>query len=308
MNAPLQGAVLGHPIGHSKSPALHNAAYDVLGANFSYRSIDVEIAALPALLAQVRAEGNWYGLSVTMPLKNAAVDLLDELTPVARALGTVNTIIVTNNVLPNNDGGSTHLRGDNTDVAGIVNALRYAGVGERPRAAILGGGGTAVSAIAALAHMAAREIVVYVRNPAKAAGTLEVAAKLHTEISLEPFVGADQALASFDVVISTLPPHGADALAQTLAGQGGELDGALLLDVAYDPWPSALGQAWEARGGTVVAGIEMLLYQGVEQVKLFTAAGGYGTLATDKEGDVINVMCDALGVRRRNPHEQNMAG
>ena len=61
-------------------------------------------------------------------------------------------------------------------------------------------------------------------------------------------------------------------------------------------------------GGTVVAGIEMLLYQGVEQVTLFAEAGGYGTAATDSEGDVINVMCDALGVARRNPHKQNMAG
>ena len=84
--------------------------------------------------------------------------------------------------------------------------------------------------------------------------------------------------------------------------------GALLLDVAYDPWPSALASAWQGCAGTVVAGIEMLLYQGVEQVKLFVQAGGYGTLATEKQGDVINVMCDAIRVNRRNPHEQNMAG
>ncbi|WP_449372953.1 shikimate dehydrogenase family protein [Arthrobacter psychrolactophilus] len=85
MPASLQGAVLGHPIGHSKSPALHNAAYQSLGIDFSYRAIDVEIPALAELLTQVRAEGNWYGLSVTMPLKNAAVELVDELTPIARA-------------------------------------------------------------------------------------------------------------------------------------------------------------------------------------------------------------------------------
>ena len=297
-----QGAVLGHPIGHSQSPALHNAAYKALGANFSYRAIDVEVADLAALVAQVRSEGDWYGLSVTMPLKNAAVGLVDELTPVARTLGAVNTIIATID-----DAGHTFLRGDNTDVAGIVNALRHAGVAERPRAAILGGGGTAVSAIAALVELGATEIVVFVRNPAKAAGTLEVAVALDAPASLSSFAGAAAVLGGFDVVISTLPPRAADGLAAEFVATGDATEG-VLLDVAYDPWPSALAQAWESRGGTVVAGIEMLLYQGVEQVKLFAQAGGYGTLATEKQGDVINVMCDAIGVRRRKPYEQNMAG
>lgn len=303
MAEPLNGAVLGHPIGHSKSPALHNAAYRLIGANFNYTAIDVQVPALAGLLERVRAEGNWYGLSVTMPLKNEAHDLVDTLTPVAAALGAVNTIVCTTD-----DAGQAHLLGDNTDVAGIVNALRHAGVRENPRAAILGGGGTAVSAIAALAALGATDTTLFVRDAAKAADTLEVAARVGTAASLEPYTGAAAALAGFDVVISTLPPHGPDALAAEFARTGERVDGALLLDVAYDPWPSALGQAWEACGGTVVAGIEMLLYQGVEQVKLFAEAGGYGTAATDSEGDVINVMCDALGVARRNPHKQNMAG
>ena len=295
--------MLGHPIGHSKSPSLHNAAYQVLGAPFSYTAIDIQVSELADFLGRVRSEGNWYGLSVTMPLKNAAVDLLDELSPVAAALGSVNTIVCTRKP----DGG-THLRGDNTDVQGIVNALLHAGVRERPRAAILGGGGTAVSAVAALAQLGASEVVVFVRNPAKAADVMDVAAKVNLRSTLAPFEGAAEALAGFDVVISTLPPHGADVLAEAIAAQGKRLHGAVLLDVAYDPWPSVLASAWQGCAGTVVAGIEMLLYQGVEQVKLFVQAGGYGTLATEKQGDVINVMCDAIGVDRRNPHEQNMAG
>ncbi|MEV8144481.1 shikimate dehydrogenase [Specibacter sp. NPDC078709] len=302
MTSQRQGAVLGHPIGHSKSPALHNAAYQLLGADFSYRAIDVEESGMADLLAQVRAEGNWYGLSVTMPLKNVAVELVDELSDVARTLGAVNTIIATTD-----DAGATFLRGDNTDVAGIVNALRHAGVGERPRAAILGGGGTAVSALAALVDLEATDIVVFVRNPVKAAGTLEVAAALAAPARLESFAGTAQDLGDFDVVISTLPPRAADGLAAEFLATGDSPAG-VLLDVAYDPWPSALAQAWESRGGTVVAGIEMLLYQGVEQVKLFAEAGGYGTIATDTQGDVINVMCDAIGVHRRNPHDENMAG
>lgn len=282
---------------------MHDAAYAALGANFAYRAIDVKVPALAGLLEQVRAEGNWYGLSVTMPLKNEACDLVDELTPVAAALGAVNTIVCTTD-----DAGRPHLLGDNTDVAGIVNALRHAGVRERPRAAILGGGGTAVSAIAALAALEAVCIDVFVRNPDKAAGTVDVAAKVGTGVELKAYGGAAAALSGYDVVISTLPPRGPDALAAAFTALAPRANGALLLDVAYDPWPSALGQAWEQAGGTVVAGIEMLLYQGVEQVRLFTAAGGFGTLDTERLGDVINVMCDAIGLDRRNPYEKNMAG
>ncbi len=303
MTDPLRGAVLGHPIGHSKSPALHNAAYAALGADLRYTAIDVQEPGLGGFLAQVRADRDWYGLSVTMPLKNVAAELMDELTPVARALGAVNTIVCTQT-----PGGATRLLGDNTDVAGLVNALRHAGVGERPRAAILGGGGTAVSAVAALIQLDSRVITVFVRNLAKGSEVLAVAAKLGAAITVELFDGAAAALAGFDVVISTLPPRGADELAHTFAARGAAVDGALLLDAAYDPWPSALAQAWEQAGGGVVAGIEMLLYQGVEQVKLFTVAAGYSALDTEQVGDVMDVMCDAIGVHRRDPHDQNMAG
>lgn len=282
---------------------MHNAAYAALGADMSYGAIDVDVPDLAGLLARVRSEGGWYGLSVTMPLKNAAVDLVDELTPVAAALGAVNTITATSP-----DGGPARLRGDNTDVAGIVNALLHAGAGERPRAAILGGGGTAVSAIAALAQLDAAAIHLFVRNPQKAAGTAAVAQTLGTAVELKAFAGAAQELAGYDIVISTLPPRGADAMAREFAAAAPAVPGALLLDVAYDPWPSVLGQAWEHAGGTVVAGIEMLLYQGVDQVRQFTAAAGFGTLDTEQLGGVINVMCDALGIPRRNPYDQNMAG
>lgn len=303
MAEPLKGAVLGHPVGHSKSPALHNAAYRLVGANYAYTALDVDVPQLAPLLDQVRRDGGWYGLSVTMPLKNEAFALVDAHTPMAAALGAVNTIVCST------DGaGRTTLLGDNTDVAGIANALRHARARERPRAAILGGGGTAVAAAAALAELEAHGTTVFVRTLAKGTEVLDVARRLDLAAEVAPYAGAAAALAGFDVVISTLPPHAADGLAAELRHLAVDVAGAVLLDVAYDPWPSALAQAWEAAGGTVVAGIEMLLYQGVEQVKSFAGAGGYGMAVKEQERDVINVMCDALGIDRRNPHEQNMAG
>ncbi|NVM94588.1 shikimate dehydrogenase [Arthrobacter wenxiniae] len=298
MAAALQGAVLGHPIRHSQSPAMHRRAYAELGLDYSYGAVDLDVADLAPFLQRVRADGNWYGLSVTMPLKNRAAELVDALTPAARSLGSVNTVVVTRT-----DDAGTHLLGDNTDVAGIVNALRHAGAPRQPRAAVLGGGGTAVSAVAALADLGAAAVDIYVRHPGKSAGTLELARRLGLSASLVPFTAAAGALAGYGVVISTLPPHAPDALAADLAATAPDTSGRCLLDVAYDPWPSALAAVWERHGGTVVPGIEMLLYQGVEQVRLFAEAGGFRERADEHAGAVLNVMCDALGLPRRPAHE-----
>lgn len=296
MAASFRGAVLGHPIGHSKSPALHQAAYAALEIDYQYQAIDLLEEDLSSFLKQIRSEGTWYGLSVTMPLKNEAARLADELTPSALALGAANTLVMTT------DGhGGSNMLGENTDVAGIVNALRQAGVRERPRSAILGGGGTAVAAVAALEALNAPSVDVFVRDKSKAVATQTVAAAVQLELNVCDYAAAAHELATFDVVISTLPPRAADPLAQELLVQLGSVSGACLLDVAYDPWPSALAHAWEQHGGTVVPGIEMLLYQGVEQVKLFAAAGGFEQRLEGKDALILDVMCDALGLQRRHP-------
>ena len=93
-------------------------------------------------------------------------------------------------------------------------------------------------------------------------------------------------------MISTLPPRAADDLAAEIAAMGTGTHG-VLLDVAYDPWPSNIAAVWQAGGGTVVPGLEMLLYQAVEQVRLFTGRGD------DVNAAVIDVMCDSVGLPRR---------
>jgi shikimate dehydrogenase len=115
-----------------------------------------------------------------------------------------------------------------------------------------------------------------------------------------PIAGAAAAVASADVVISTLPPRAADTLAAALtqvfaAGSGAEAGRrpGVLLDVAYDPWPSRVAAAWLEAGGVVVPGLEMLIYQAVEQVRHFTGLGDA------VPAEVIDVMCDAVGAPRR---------
>ncbi len=285
----LRAAVLGHPISHSKSPALHRAAYAQLGADLAYEAIDVTVDALPGFMAGVRRDGRWRGLSVTMPLKAAMAAEVDDIRGVARQLGVINTVAFETG--PAGDSPA-RLIGYNTDVAGIVNALRYAGVAAEPTAVILGGGGTAAAAAAALKELGAPAVSVCVRDVGRAAEARAAAAAVGLPLQVLPLAAAAPAVAAADVVISTLPPRAADPLAEELARQGAR-SGGVLLDVAYDPWPSRLAAVWADAGGSVVPGLEMLLYQAVEQVRYFTGVGGPVPAA------VIDVMCDAVGAPRR---------
>jgi shikimate dehydrogenase len=282
----LRAAVLGHPISHSKSPALHLAAYAQLGIGISYTAIDVTEQLLPSLMGQIRDQPGWRGLSVTMPLKTAMLDQVDEVRGVARTLGVVNTVSFEDH------NGSTRTVGSNTDVAGIVNALRHAGTGASPSAVILGGGGTAASAVAALKELGTGSVEVYVRDPARTADVRAAAESLNVDLEVRPLTGAARPTATADVVISTLPPRAADGLAAEIAALKTPTPG-VLMDVAYDPWPSLIASVWQAGGGNVVPGLEMLLYQAVEQVRLFTRR------SDDVNAAVIDVMCASVGLPRR---------
>jgi shikimate dehydrogenase len=282
----LRAAVLGHPIGHSKSPALHLAAYGKLGMAIGYTALDLTEQALPAFMERVRNQEGWRGLSVTMPLKTGMLAEVDEVRGVARTLGVVNTVAF------EEGGGSVRRIGYNTDVAGIVNAVLNAGVASSPAAVVLGGGGTAAAAVAALMDLGTRHAQVFVRDTSRACEARAAAAAIGLSIDVRPLTEAAVPTASADVVISTLPPRAADPLAAEIAALGTGTPG-VLLDVAYDPWPSRIASAWQSGGGAVVPGLEMLLYQAVEQVRLFTGRGD------DVNAAVIDVMCDAVGLPRR---------
>ncbi|HET7140463.1 MAG TPA: shikimate dehydrogenase [Arthrobacter sp.] len=282
----LRAAVLGHPISHSKSPALHLAAYGKLGMAIGYTALDLTEQALPAFMADVRTQAGWRGLSVTMPLKTGMLAEVDEVRGVARTLGVVNTVAFEEH------NGSVRLIGYNTDVAGIVNAVLNAGVASSPAAVVLGGGGTAAAAVAALKDLGTRHAQVFVRDTSRAGEARAAAAAIGLAIDVRPLTEAAVPTASADVVISTLPPRAADPLAAEIAALGSGTPG-VLLDVAYDPWPSRIASVWQAGGGAVVPGLEMLLYQAVEQVRLFTGRGD------DVNAAVIDVMCDAVGLPRR---------
>ena len=262
----MRAAVLGHPVAHSLSPVLHGAAHAALGlTGWEYGRQDVEVDALAPLLAE--AGPDWAGFSLTMPLKQAVIPLLAQVSPLADAVGAVNTVVS----VPGSTGASRRWRGDNTDVHGIVAALWEGGVERASSAAVLGGGATAASALAALARLGVSRPTVYVRSPQRATALHEVAERLGVEPDVAPWERAARALDA-DVVVSTVPAGAADGLAAQLDGPtgAGRRPRGVLLDVVYAPWPTALARAWEGRGGTVVGGFAMLLHQAGEQVRLMT--------------------------------------
>lgn len=275
---PRRAAVLGHPIAHSLSPALHRAAYAALGlARWEYTAVDVTGGELPGFLRGLGRQ--WAGLSLTMPLKRTVRPLLVRESPLASAVGAVNTVVL----------GTHGPVGHNTDVPGIVAALRRAGVDRLPPegAAVLGGGATAASALAALRELGCDRPRVLVRSRARSADLLTACERLGCSPALSGLQEAVDGRAGpvdLRVVVSTLPPGAADPLAAGLVrslGPGTRPDAIraggdppegppVLLDVVYAPWPTALAGAWRAGGGTAVGGFEMLLYQAVGQVELMT--------------------------------------
>ncbi|GII04528.1 shikimate dehydrogenase [Planobispora takensis] len=248
-----RAAVLGSPIAHSLSPYLHRAAYRALGLDdWSYEAIECEETGLPGLLGGLGPD--WAGLSLTMPLKRAVLPLLDTVSEPVVEVGGANTVVLRD--------GARH--GENTDVHGIVRALTEAGAARPRSAAILGGGATAASTLAALRELGLGEATLVVRDPGRAGETAEVAERLGTALTVQTFDKIDTVL-DVDLVVSTLPSGAADGFADLVAGRV-----PVVFDVVYAPWPTRLAGAVAEAGGTVVGGFPMLLHQAVRQVELMT--------------------------------------
>lgn len=249
-----RAAVLGSPIAHSLSPVLHRAAYAALGLDgWSYDRFEVDEAGLPEFVAGL--DGTWAGLSLTMPLKRAVIPLLDEISDTAASVEAVNTVVLTE------DGRRV---GDNTDIPGLVAALRERGVEKVESAAVLGAGATASSALAALARVCAGPVTAYVRSEARADEMRGWGERLGVDVRTADWGSAAEAFAS-PLVIATTPAGTTDSLAPAVSGAPGTL-----FDVLYHPWPTPLAAAWSARGGTVLGGLDLLVHQAVLQVEQMT--------------------------------------
>lgn len=254
----MRAAVLGSPIAHSLSPALHRAAHAALGLDdWTYQAIECGEADLASLVESLGPQ--WAGLSLTMPLKRTVLPLLDHADPLVTVTGGANTVVF------RPDGR----HGYNTDVRGIVDALTESGAPAPRTVTILGAGATACSALAALPELGASEADVLVRDPSRAAGLLATAERLHLRVRLCSFLPVPPLPAGQGgLLISTVPAGVADAFADHMLATGQAP--AAVLDVVYAPWPTRLAQAASAAGAMVASGFAMLLHQAAAQVELMT--------------------------------------
>lgn len=253
-------AVIGSPIEHSKSPAIHNAAYAAMGLDWDYGRYRIEANELSDFL-KLRGS-SWRGLSLTMPLKEVGFEISIPSCPVASATGVVNTLLHT-------DEG---WEGYNTDSFGIQQAISKFGGVNTETVAILGSGATARSAVHAIQQLNPNSgIQVFARRESEVMG-----------ISTKP-------LASFytseipELTISTLPGSVTHPRFETPASSH-------IFDVAYDPWPSAFSSNWSADHR--ISGLEMLLWQALIQVRIFH--GGDGTKVLPFENEVFAAMNSAV--------------
>ena len=244
----IRGAVLGSPIWHSLSPALHRAAFERIGIAGSYEAIDVPSGSLQDFFLAHESDFDYF--SLTMPLKEEAHLLNVRCDELSLRIGSINTLY-------RNDG---QWFATSTDGSGFLAALDAEGYSRGSHALILGAGGTARAVAGALDGNV--ETLTVMGRTSTRRDALERCVEKST-FNYLPWID-DPDINSFDPIINTTPAGAADLLAENLPPQ---VSG-LLFDVIYKPWPTVLASAWSDRSGKVINGKELLLWQGLDQLAL----------------------------------------
>lgn len=247
--------IIGSPVCHSLSPAMHNAAFTSLGMNRVY--VPMPVRDLAQAMSGLRGLG-FRGVSVTVPHKEAVIPFIDEMDQVAEQIGAVNTLL-----LRHDDAGRTVVRGCNTDWLGSNAALAAAGITlERSRVVVAGAGGSAKAVGFGLTQAGAKVVIT---NRTAASG-----------IKLAEWLGCEF------VALDDLPWLTADVFVNTTSvGMEPDVDGiivppgmlsrfAVVMDIVYAPLKTRLLREAEAAGCRTVDGLAMLLHQGAEQFRLWT--------------------------------------
>jgi shikimate dehydrogenase len=244
--------VLGSPVAGSLLPVLHRAAYEALGlAGWRYDAFDVATAGLAGFLD--RLDESWAGLSLTIPLEAAVLEVVDEASSLADAVEAADTVLL----------GAGRRRADHVGVPAMVAALRERGVTRVERAAVLGGGGRARVAVAALAGLAPT-VTVYVRSPGRVDALRRTAAAVGLPLEVAGWDAVATGLRA-DLVVTTVPSGATDPLVRRVPDLP-----ATLLEVVDDPWPTRLSTGWSAAGGALVSGRDLQVHAAVLQVALMT--------------------------------------
>lgn len=262
-------ALIGSPVGHSGSPAMYNYSFERLGLDYVYTAFDVKIEEVENAITAMRTF-KMRGMNVTMPCKTEAVKYMDALSPAARIIGAVNTIV--------NDDGK--LTGYITDGEGFVNNLRDHGIEIAGKKIVVAGGGGAATAIQVQCALdGAAEITIFNKKDAFFARTLETAEKIRAErpeckvnvYDMDDEAKMKEEIASSDVfanatIVGMKPMDHESIIKDTSAFR----PGLVVCDAVYNPKETRLLREAKEAGCTCISGEGMLLWQGVSAFKLYT--------------------------------------
>lgn len=254
--------VIGYPIEHSFSPIMHNAAIAAMGVDYVYLPFPIAPENLTAAIAGFNAIG-LQGFSITIPHKQTIIPLLGEISPVAQAVGAVNTVIRT----------ETGWRGTNTDIDGFLSPLKGKNWQDSV-AVILGAGGAARAVVAGCLQLKCREIHVVGRNVAKLVAFAESwrQATIPVQLAVHPWESLSTLIPQAGLIVNTTPvgmfPHiDQSPVDETVLDQLSP--GTFVYDLIYTPNPTLLLQHSQDRGAIILDGLEMLVQQGAKALELW---------------------------------------
>ena len=241
----IKAAVLGAPISHSLSPKIHNKAYEILGITANYTAIELDQESFLDFFRN-NTERDWNGFSLTMPLKEVAFEICDDVSDIARQINSANTLYKVED----------KWRLTSTDYLAFLNLLQ---VGPESKVAIIGGGGTARAAAGAL-NEKITNLDLILRTPDRLSGMKKAAPRIDIRA-----LDMDAPLENYDLIIQTTPSGAYDGFVPNLNAANG-----VLLECLYKPWPTPLAQRYQQLGGNIISGKELLVEQALFQIEFFS--------------------------------------
>lgn len=254
--------LIGWPIEHSLSPVMHEAAFSALGLNWRYLPLPVRPGGIKDAIEGLVALG-FRGANVTIPYKQEVVPLLDELSPEAREIEAVNTIII------EEDG---RIIGHNTDSSGFADSLRDSGFNPRGKTAIIvGAGGAARAAVHALLAAGIEKIMVLSRTLARAEGLIRTFGDNRLRSGVLSKEGLIEGARQASLLVNATPigmwPHVNGSIWPDGAALPAQVS---VFDLVYNPIETRLLKQARSSGAQAVSGIEMLIHQGAAAFELWT--------------------------------------
>ncbi|AFY46570.1 shikimate 5-dehydrogenase [Nostoc sp. PCC 7524] len=257
--------VIGHPVEHSLSPVMHNAAIAQLGLDYIYLPFPIKPENLEVAIAGLAAI-DVVGFSVTIPHKQAIIPLLAEISPIAQAIGAVNTVTRHNN----------QWVGTNTDIEGFISPLQttYQQDWSQKTAVILGNGGAARAVVAGCYQLGFAEIHVIGRNPQRLKEFQHSweSSPIADNLQVHPWDNLAKLIPEANLLVNTTPigmyPH-VDESPVSVEEMANLQTGAIAYDLIYIPQPTKFLQYAQQQGAIAIDGLEMLVQQGVAALKIW---------------------------------------